>query len=121
MFTLNGVACLSKRSCIAVGDDNVRGFAVRWDGAHWSVAKGNLDISETAVSCTARLKCVVVGFDWSRVRVWTGTRWVVHSTGLSSHREGNFSGISCIASRCVAVGTTFNAKEFEIPVAARNL
>jgi hypothetical protein len=119
-FSLRAVSCLSKRNCIAVGDNDFGGIAARWNGNQWSLTKGNLDLQETGVACTSILGCVAVGEDGTKVRVWSASKWLVRSTGIPGKLESQFAGVSCVAARCLAVGSDVKGVDINHPIAATN-
>jgi hypothetical protein len=86
--TLNGVSCLSRADCVAVGaltDGSGKSLAEGWNGNRWSieatptVAGGSL---LNGVSCVSRADCVAVGAHQRLplVERWDGTTWSVQST-----------------------------------------
>ncbi len=87
--TLNGVSCVSKTDCVAVGaltDGSGKSLAEAWNGSRWSIeptptlAGGSL---LNGVSCVSRADCVAVGAHQRLplVERWDGTTWSVQSTG----------------------------------------
>ena len=102
---LQGVACTSSSSCVAVGQFNKSTgetvpLAESWSGAL------------QGVTCTSASACLAVGSYHSKSNVseplaelWNGSSWSLQSTpGLSN--GGAFQNVSCSSSRaCVVVGT----------------
>jgi hypothetical protein len=125
---LNGVACPSVSSCVAVGYINrrhgsrARAIVERWDGVRWSLEhmanlRGAAASKLEAVACTESTTCVAVGYsaDKARARValaerWDGARWTVeHTPNLHGARNSELDAISCPPTACVAVGYSGNA------------
>jgi hypothetical protein len=86
--TLNGVSCLSRTDCVAVGaltDGSGNSIAEGWNGRRWSIeatptlAGGSL---LNGVSCVSRADCVAVGAHRHTplVERWNGTTWSVQPT-----------------------------------------
>ncbi|HTJ76387.1 MAG TPA: hypothetical protein VL337_13595 [Acidimicrobiales bacterium] len=119
---LDGVACASPASCVAVGSYDVKGtqvtLAERWDGHSWvgqhAADPANLEsASLRAVSCTAADSCTAVGTwtDWSGndytlAERWDGRAWAIQPTpNPPDSSAGTLTGVSCSsASACMAVG-----------------
>ena len=129
---LEGVSCVSRRFCAAVGDYGVetphrsdidfwRTLIEIWDGTRWSVVPSpdagpswRFD-TLNAVSCASPTFCVAVGSyanfggmpELTLIERWDGTRW---SLMPSPNWGGRFAtdhlnGVSCpSANRCVAAG-----------------
>ena len=62
----NGVSCVSRSFCIAVGqlfDSDSRLVTLRWDGSAWSVVEPvpGAEPVFNAVSCTSKSFCMAVG------------------------------------------------------------
>ena len=121
--TLNGVSCISRRACVAVGATRIGSrlsvLIERWDGTRWSIQATPSQPRSSGlagVSCTSIRSCIAVGD--SRVgdrylfaERWDGTRWTPRNlpTGRPRIRE-QINGISCSSSRaCIAVGFTESA------------
>jgi hypothetical protein len=108
---LNGVACVSKSVCIAVGQREHGAVLVeRWDGSTWSVVNtpgfrgaGELD----AVSCVSSSDCTAVGRRYDGpvlVERWNGLRWSIMKTPYID-RDSGLAAVSCLTgSDCTAVG-----------------
>jgi hypothetical protein len=83
-----GVACLSARSCLAVGNyHNLASLAAWWDGATWTVRPyphpGTFSVLN-AIACLSADRCAAVGYymmgkgiDEPLTAWWNGTRWTV--------------------------------------------
>ena len=125
---LNGVACLSSTSCIAVGSswgsdesDGSDGQTLieSWDGTSWSVVPspniaGAYSSSFDKVACLSATSCIAVGGVQdppnnpngysTLVESWDGTSWsIVPSPNDNS--EGNLYDVACVSSTdCTAVG-----------------
>ena len=104
--SLAGVACVSKRLCLAVGGvtdstgKHELALIARWNGRHWSVVPngGRGDLS--AVSCASRSACVAVGK--RVVERWNGKRWTV---AHQLRGQQSLASVSCSsATTCMAVG-----------------
>jgi hypothetical protein len=122
---LQGVACTSAMSCVAVGtysDGTInRNLAESWDGHAWtldtavdpstaSVPNQGLD----AVACTSPTRCIAVGgysvgvnTSQTLVESWDGSTWsVVPSADTSPTADNYLNGVSCSTpTSCVAVGS----------------
>jgi hypothetical protein len=126
--TLNGVACISGTSCIAVGSSmplltNLAAPALVewWNGRTWSIehvpsAGATERQSFNSVACPSKTACFAVG-NWYDVtggsggqlfERWNGSRWSIESSA-GTHKSVEFNGISCTsASACTAVGADSN-------------
>lgn len=129
---LFGVACSSRRACVAVGSAAIGKVTVpvaeRWNGSRWSIQKTprppRSGFSElVGVSCPTSNECIAVGFESTTSSVeygfaerWNGSRWTV--AGLV--RPGAtvfFNSVSCSsATRCTAVGA-YAIKNTLLPLA----
>jgi hypothetical protein len=114
---LTGVACLSARTCVAVGwyyygaAGPSLTLAARWNGRAWlaepTPSRGH-DSRLGGISCASGTSCVAVG---APAEAWTGTRWTVIASA------GPMSSVSCAAPGfCQAVGSPPYGRR---PVAAR--
>jgi hypothetical protein len=109
---LNGVACTSRRVCIAVGGSGSpqvqRPLVERWKGPGWSVVPAPISIHSadlTAVSCPSQELCVAAGNDAGGPFVATLRRrsWSVHRLGVD--RSDRLGGVSCASKAfCMLVG-----------------
>jgi Ser-Thr-rich glycosyl-phosphatidyl-inositol-anchored membrane family len=121
---LNGVACTSSTSCVAVGFDFAstrdQTLVESWNGTSWSITEsantGGSDNSLGALSCTSSTSCVAVGVyskggvQQTLVESWNGSTWAVVASPNSGGSNNGLSGVSCTSSiSCVAVGTYTNA------------
>lgn len=115
-FTLNGLACASTTSCVAVGGGRrcqissfvpVRrfqcssvSFAEHWNGTSWSIMPSRL--TALGVSCPSTTSCFAVGRQG--VEHWDGTSWsIMPSPGAVYYNE--LSAVSCPSTTsCFAVG-----------------
>ncbi len=126
---LDGVTCLSARSCTAVGSFNTgqadQTLVETWDGASWSIVPSpNVGYIATLlrVSCPAPSDCTAVGeyrphlgFNRTLIEAWDGTKWSVVPSPDASTSNNVLEGISCpSAGRCVAVGTFFNGTQYQL-------
>jgi hypothetical protein len=116
--TLASVFCVSRKSCVAVGDNGSRTLVESWNDTAWSVVPsptpGNYG-GLSGVSCSSAGSCIAVG-DYSYgtgsatsilsrtlVESWNGTAWSVVS-GPSPSVAYLYS-VSCASARsCKAVG-----------------
>ena len=124
----NGVSCLSRTICTAVGnyDSNTPGdgydfpLAERASGGVWRIQSSpsvNYLIDPWGgggtlvdVTCPSAVACISVGVAGSELRRlplierWTGTHWEVH-LGAGGMLDGGLVGISCTSEMtCTAVG-----------------
>lgn len=115
---LEGVSCLSKKFCIAVGFLYRGGRAVtlveRWTGSKWvrqdsPNLRGRGDNNLDGISCTSRAECTAVGSadtggrSLTLAERWDGNHWSIEST--PNRRGDNYFGdISCVHLVCTAVG-----------------
>jgi hypothetical protein len=121
---LNGISCVSSRSCSAVGSYALGGgslglaLAERWNGRRWSTQRAR-DLAGTtvsqlsAVSCTAPNACTAVGnyYDPAHGNVtlaerWDGTNWMIQPTpNPAGATTSDLIAVSCPSStNCIAVG-----------------
>jgi len=126
---LEGVACTSSTSCVAVGHQDVapqyfgaavpvgKPLAEVWDGLTWSirpvpVPTGAVESELYDVSCTSSM-CMAVGHYENRsgaggplAEMWDGTAWSLLPTPGSEFAEDSvLRGVACpSATSCVAVG-----------------
>jgi hypothetical protein len=128
-----GLACRSRTSCIDVGlgfpggDASPVSLVAQWNGKTWR--ENTPDATSTAASdvfwgpssCTAALGCLILGNNNAAAaggpspaeqsaRLWTGTQWAVFpapsATTMIPGAPIQFSGVSCVARTCIAVGST---------------
>jgi hypothetical protein len=105
--TLDGISCVSKTSCLAVGS-----LATSWNGRRWSEDLGGFTGAAYGVVCVSSAKCVAVGYvlgdntpDETLVESWNGKSW----TTLQSPNPGDDAnilwGVACARpTDCNAVG-----------------
>lgn len=126
---LNGVSCVSARSCTAVGNyappsapDGPPGGRVpldeQWNGATWTVEQTTFrppsSVAPQAyldgVSCSSPRLCFAVGHDQESgttlAERWDGATWTVQPSPNPPNTETNaLSSVSCTSAvRCIAVG-----------------
>ncbi len=118
---LNGVACTSPSSCVAVGakysGGNWHALAMSWDGTSWAIqASANSSPTEDntlmSVSCAAADSCVAVGFYLGTngyqtiAEAWDGSTWSMQLSANAPPPSENFlNGVTCLSvNSCVAVG-----------------
>ncbi len=122
---LGGISCVSRSSCMAVGNDGklgstIEGIAVRWDGEEWSLEpmpeiEGEELTEPQSVSCVSEKWCAAVGTTLGSAldseytalaEHWNGKEWIVDSLPLPAETiESELYDVSCTsASACTAVG-----------------
>jgi hypothetical protein len=121
---LQGVACASSKSCVAVGGRSPTSsgpggtLAEKWNGTTWSVVKspdpaGSTGAVLNGVACTSAKNCLAVGnyFTSSHTTLpaaerWNGSKWsVVSVPAPSGATDASLGAISCAgATNCQAVG-----------------
>ncbi len=123
---LNGVTCVSRTNCVAVGERaNSLGeestLVEHYAGTKWTVVPSP-DSSEfprnsnflQGVSCRSAGLCIAVGGDYNvsagraqqyapLIESSVSSGWAI--TPISPSGSGWFTSVSCSSSRCVAVGT----------------
>lgn len=132
--TLNGVACSSRRACIAVGSA-VAGtvlvpLAERWNGSQWSIERTprpprSKNSELLGVSCPTPNDCMAVGdYDTtSNVRSgfaarWNGSRWTLAGV-VRPGGSALLDSVSCSSARqCTAVGA-YEITTTTLPLAER--
>jgi hypothetical protein len=104
MESLSGISCLSSTFCMAVGTGLSKGFALSFDGRHWSVAVVPRMWFPQSVACASATFCVAVGN--SEIESWDGKRWRSDAMPrLAPRRVADLNTVDCVSSRfCVAVG-----------------
>jgi len=118
---LNSVACTSRSSCMAVGNEfdttgkSLGTLAERWDGRTWRIvptfkpAPAGPNAGFIAVACTSASACTAVG-NRTPARTlaerWNGHTWSVQATpNPGGGQEIFFTGVACPARTvCTAVG-----------------
>ena len=120
---LFGVACVSERWCVAVGQYRERGgsiktLAERWDGSAWSVmttpSEGITAPFLRDVACQSESLCISVG--WGRegggrevaiAQKWNGTSWSQQTLPTAREITATYlNGVACpTATYCMAVGS----------------
>ena len=121
--TLAAVSCTSPRACTATGanfSNTGPTLAVRWNGTRWRVQPTPNPPNSTtsheepvlnAVSCASATACTASGayapggHSAYFLEAWNGRSWRLvtapHPAGFAS---GALNGISCVPTRCTAVG-----------------
>jgi hypothetical protein len=117
---LDGVACASTSSCVAVGSYVIgtTSYALTesWNGSKWTVISASEPKAVSAaqlqgVSCVSATSCIAVGSETeggrslSLAESWNGKTWTALKTSSPSSTYNVLYGVSCQASSCVAVGT----------------
>jgi hypothetical protein len=128
--TLNGIACASSTSCVAVGNyQNGSGTILTlietWNGSTWTSATSQNVASSsnslTAVSCTTSTACTAVGSSTGGsgitaglIETLSGTTWSIVASPDPGTITNALSGVSCATSTsCTAVGDYFNASSVD--------
>jgi hypothetical protein len=122
---LNGIACPSAHTCLAVGDydegTRVVTLAERWNGTGWSLqpvanSKDNPSNALLGVACPSVEACVAVGHYWTGHRSgtlaekWNGLSWSIQSSPNRAQGAA-LSAVACPAlTACIAVGYYINRK-----------
>jgi hypothetical protein len=105
---LNGVSCVSRRSCVAVG----YGDSESWNGTEWSDAPKLTTGGLQGVSCVRANRCVAVGSVFvggsttdTLVEAWNGTAWSAVESPNPGTGHATLEGVYCVSGRsCAAVG-----------------
>jgi Ser-Thr-rich glycosyl-phosphatidyl-inositol-anchored membrane family len=120
---LNGIACTSSISCVAVGyyfNSGVQDTLVEsWNGTTWSIVSspnpGTAHNVLASVACTSSTSCVAVGFyvtgssAQTLVENWNGTSWSITPSPNPGTTRDYLSGVFCTSSTsCMAVGYYYN-------------
>lgn len=135
---LVGVACASKRACMAVGsvDTDYSGDVVteaeRWNGRRWSAQKTEdlgLEPSLSSVSCTRPASCVAVGATETEfqgpsaglLERFNGIRWTAQPIPPRGGAGGaSLADVACLPrSGCIAVGSATDGSSAMRPMAGR--
>lgn len=118
---LNGVACTSTRSCVAVGQQASGLLAERWRGSRWSIMSTpnpprtttNEQPQFLAVSCSSASACMAVGetdCGGPLAERWNGRAWSLETVPLVTKKVActqPLNGVLCRSTRsCLAVGTS---------------
>ena len=133
---LSGIACVSARSCTAVGYHYDRHeqepLVERWNGVTWSIVPSAPGVGASsaflsAVSCRTPVDCTAVGT--ARVKTanqpliehWNGTAWSREPAPSTSRSLNSYlTGVSCTSSNsCTAVGRSFTGTAFRTLVEVR--
>lgn len=120
--SLEGVSCLTSRSCEAVGEGGTNGRSVvvaeRWNGTRWALQPAVDPPADSdalsSVSCQSGSDCEAAGRAVLRdgagvpsAERWNGRQWLPQPVPVPpAHGVSRFTGISCTSSACEAVGTT---------------
>ena len=133
---LSGIACVSARSCTAVGyhyDGHAQEPLVeRWNGVTWSIVRSAAGVGASsaflsAVSCRSPVDCTAVGAardttaNQPLIEHWNGTAWSREPAPSTSRTLNSYlTGVSCISSNsCTAVGRHFTGSVFQTLVEVR--
>ena len=105
---LSSVSCPSAARCFAVGQDGTDGgFIDSWNGASWTMAFSQEDLSFSGVSCSTPTTCVTVGAGSSNAlysMVLASGIWAPESVPDPGN-DGSLNDVSCASSTfCMAVG-----------------
>src|SRR5215472_10686948 len=118
---LNSVACTSRSSCMAVGNEfdttgeNLGTLAERWDGRRWRIvptfkpAPAGRGAAFNGVACTSASACTAVGNQTlarTLAERWDGRRWHVQATpNPAGAQNTTLAGVACPARTvCTAFG-----------------
>jgi len=112
---LDGVSCVSSRSCTAVGfltnaAGTVGQLAERWNGGSWMLQRtpNRIDGGLVGVSCASTITCTAVGYSGGKTLAerQNATGWAVQPTpNLAYATKSELEGVSCASPRvCTAVG-----------------
>jgi hypothetical protein len=127
LSVLDGAACVSESSCLAVGfvvgrtsEQVIPSIAAwplltSWNEGQWAVQPPRWQPLGVmyAASCTARTECTAVGAD-SLVEQMQGSRWTI--ARAPDPEQSNLYGVSCTASVCFAVGSWIDSSGWEVPL-----
>ena len=133
---LSGIACVSARSCTAVGyhyDGHAQEPLVeRWNGVKWSIVRSASGVGASgaflsAVSCRSPVDCTAVGTardttaNKPLIEHWNGAAWSIEpAPSIGRTLNGYLTGVSCISSKsCTAVGRYFTGLSFQTLVEVR--
>ncbi len=122
------VSCTSATACTAAGSSfsaTAPTLAERWNGTSWKAqatpnpANFRTSMAGVAlggVSCTSSKACTATGsyqpggVSASFAEVWNGSRWTLQTTPVPTGSTGNtLLGVSCVPTRCTAVGAFFSS------------
>ena len=122
--SLDGVSCVSRDACMAVGGSGfssgiLRTLAESWDGTRWSVVPspdaGTSDRLDGGVSCVSADDCVAAGnayesngFHASLVESWDGSRWSVVPSPSPGAGFTEVYGLSCATDDACAIAGYYN-------------
>jgi hypothetical protein len=92
-------------------------FIERWNGTHWSHQPATATYlgEYRGVACSGPRSCTVVGSPYAQslstptpplAKRWNGARWSAHpARSLAGAFSAGLEDISCVAARCMAVGS----------------
>jgi hypothetical protein len=117
--SLNGVACTSSTSCVAVGfeaSSKYQTLVESWNGTSWSITASSNTGGSTnglgGVACTSSTSCMAVGdyfngtAEQTLAESWNGSIWGVVASPNQGTSNNGLSGVACSTSTsCVAVGS----------------
>jgi hypothetical protein len=112
---LDGVTCVSRSFCVAVGSDGSQRppLIERWNGKTWTAQPNghSADHFLSGASCASSMSCVAVGrskvghLKGPFAESWGGNAWSIDPTASPSHTTGALNAVSCrSSSACTAVG-----------------
>lgn len=128
---LNGVTCVSAKSCVAVGESvnskHVQAnLAEKWNGTRWSATSppqpsGSIGGGLNAVSCTSTRNCIAVGGYFKPGKTipqadrWNGSKWTSTAVAApTSPGSADLDAVACVsASNCWAAGQAGTATLIE--------
>jgi hypothetical protein len=119
-----GLACISAKNCIAVGQSPTEAAAAwSWNGRTWASLKAYNPVSSdnglNAVRCPSATSCTAVGWrgnghtSYPLAERWNGKSW--SGQPISGAPSGMLTAIACASvSKCEAVGNGFNHKQYTL-------
>ena len=133
---LNSVACTSRSSCMAVGNEfnttgeNLGTLAERWNGRTWQIvptfkpAPAGRGATFNGVACTSASACTAVGnqaLARTLAERWNGRTWQVQATPNPAGAQNiALASVACPARKvCTAFGADFTAPGAPVTLAER--
>ncbi len=129
--TLNGIACTSTTSCVAVGfyfngsSNSNQTLIETWNGTAWTITTSPNQPSSTndlsAVSCTSSTACTAVGVSvngssiaHTLIERWNGTAWSISVSPNPGGISNELNAVKCTSSTsCTAVGDYYTASNVD--------
>ncbi len=119
-----GLACISAKDCIAVGQTSTEAAAAwSWNGRTWANLNPYNPMSNdnglNAIRCPSASRCTAVGWrgngqtSYPLIEDWNGKSWSERS--VSGAPSGMLTAIACVSvSKCEAVGNGFDNKQYTL-------